>query len=113
MYPFTGDDFRRQEAGQSGMDGKRGEWSPSIFAVIVALWVIGFGYTFCMQQSHLNEVEEDRAVAISRLEEARARNTALKEERDGLNKPEYIEKVAREELGMTRHGEMPYIAAKK
>ncbi len=95
------------------MEEKRGGWSPSIFAVIVALWVIGFGYTFCMQQSHLNEVEEDRAVALTRLEEARARNTALKEERDGLNKPEYIEKVAREELGMTRHGEMPYIAAKK
>ena len=72
------------------MEEKRGGWSPSIFAVIVALWIIGFGYTFCMQQSHLNEVEEDRAVAISRLEEARNRNAALKEERDGLQKPEYI-----------------------
>ena len=61
------------------MEEKRGGWSPSIFAVIVAFWVIGFGYTFCMQQSHLNEVEEDRAVAISRLEEARNRNAALKE----------------------------------
>ncbi len=99
--------------GQTGMEEKRGGWSPSIFAVIVALWLIGFGYTFCMQQSHLNEVEEDRAQAVTRLEEARARNAALKEERDGLGKPEFIEKVAREELGMTRHGEMPYIPAKK
>ena len=106
---MTGD----RKAGQNEMDEKRGVGAPSIFAVIVALWVVGFGYTFCMQQSHLNEVEEDRAVAIARLEEARARNAALKEERDGLDKPEYIEKVAREELGMTRHGEMPYISAKK
>ncbi len=66
-----------------------------------------------MQQSQLNEVAEDRAVEVTRLEEARKRNEALKQERDGLDKPEYIEKVAREELGMTRHGEMPYIAAKK
>ena len=35
------------------------------------------------------------------------------EKRAGLEKPEYIEKVAREELGMTRHGEMPYIAPAK
>ncbi|MBR1552491.1 MAG: septum formation initiator family protein [Schwartzia sp.] len=72
-----------------------------------------FGYTFCVQQSQLNEVAEDRAVEVTRLEEAKKRNAALKEERDGLDKPEYIEKVAREELGMTRHDEMPYIAARK
>ncbi len=95
------------------MDRKKGGWTPSLFAVIIALWIIGFGYTFCMQQSQLNEVAEDRAVEVTRLEEARKRNEALKQERDGLDKPEYIEKVAREELGMTRHGEMPYIAAKK
>ena len=95
------------------MEEKRGGWSPSIFAVIVALWIIGFGYTFCMQQSHLNEVEEDRAVAVTRLEEARARNAELKKERDSMDKPEFIEKVAREELGMTRQEEMPYIPGKK
>ena len=95
------------------MDRKKGGWTPSLFAVIIALWIIGFGYTFCMQQSQLNEVAEDRAVEVTRLEGARKRNEALKQERDGLDKPEYIEKVAREELGMTRHGEMPYIAAKK
>ncbi len=95
------------------MDRKKGGWTPSLFAVIIALWIIGFGYTFCMQQSQLNEVAEDRAVEVTRLEEARKRNEALKQERDGLDKPEYIEKVAREELGMTRHGEIPYIAAKK
>ena len=96
------------------MEGKRGGSStPSIFAIIVAICLIWFGYTFCTQQAHLNEVADDRAVAITRLEEARARNEALKEERAGLEKPEYIEKVAREELGMTRHGEMPYIAPAK
>ena len=66
-----------------------------------------------MQQSHLNEVEEDRAVAVTRLEEARARNAELKKERDSMDKPEFIEKVAREELGMTRQEEMPYIPGKK
>ena len=95
------------------MEKKRGGWTPSLFSVVIAALIVWFGYTFCVQQSQLNEVAEDRAVEMARLEEARKRNEALKEERDGLNKPEYIEKVAREELGMTRHGEMPYIAAKK
>ena len=95
------------------MKEQQGGWQPSIFVLLVTAWLIGFGYTFYTQQTHLNEVADDRAEAVAKLEEARARNEALKEERDGLSKPEYIEKVAREELGMTRYGEMPYIAAKK
>ena len=61
----------------------------------------------------MNDVADDRAVAAARLEEARARNEALKKERDSMDKPEFVEKVAREELGMTRSGEMPFIAGKK
>ena len=47
-----------------------------------------------------------------RLEEARARNAELKKERDSLSDAAYIEKVARESLGMTRQGEVPYISAR-
>ncbi len=95
------------------MERKRGGGAPSLFAIIVAICLIWFGYTFCTQQAHMNEVADDRATAVTRLEEARARNEALKAEREGLERPEYIEKVAREELGMTRDGEMPYIAPAK
>ena len=95
------------------MQKKRGGRFPGIFAVIVAVWLIVFGYTFCMQQSHLNEVASDRAVAAARLEAARARNAALKKARDSMDKPEFVEKVAREELGMTRTEEMPYIVGRK
>ena len=102
-----------EESGAKRLDNRRGGWRPSVFAVIVAVWLIGFGYTFYTQQSHLDEVADDRAAAVARLEEARERNAELKQERDGMDQPEYIEKVAREELGMTRTGEMPYIAAKK
>ncbi len=101
------------ESEAKSMERKQGGGTPSLFAIIVAICLIWFGYTFCMQQAHLNEVADDRAVAVTRLEEARARNEALKAERDGLERPEYIEKVAREELGMTRSGEMPYIAPAK
>ncbi len=95
------------------MEDRRSGWMPNLFTVIVVVWLLAFGYTFWMQQSHLNDVADDRAVAAARLEEARARNEALKKERDSMDKPEFVEKVAREELGMTRSGEMPFIAGKK
>ncbi len=95
------------------MEKQDGGWMPSLFTIVVVGWLILFGYTFCTQQAHMNKVADDRAVEMTRLEEARAHNQELKKERVGLEQPEYIEKVAREELGMTRHGEMPYIAAKK
>ena len=95
------------------MEEKKGGWMPNLFTIIVVLWLLGFGYKFYIQQSHLDEDADDRAVAVTRLEEARARNAELKNERDSMDTQEFIEKVAREELGMTRQGEMPYIPGKK
>ena len=40
-------------------------------------------------------------------------NEELSREKDNLNKFEYVEKVAREELGMTKPGEVPYISEVK
>ena len=53
------------------------------------------------------------ALPISRLAAARQKNEALRQEKENLNEPGYIEKTAREELGMTRHGELPYSAGRK
>ena len=36
----------------------------------------------------------------------------LVKEKDDLNRLDYIEKIAREELGMTRRGELPYSSGK-
>ena len=80
--------------------------------VVTKVAIIGyFSYTFVEQQIHLNALNRDYEAAQSRLEAAKARNAELKEQRAGLESPEYIEKVAREDLGMTRQGEMPYISA--
>ena len=95
------------------MKERKSGWTPSFFTILVALWLVYFGYTFFNQQSHLDAVAQDRAVEMERLEAARVRNAALKEEKEGLDKPENIEKIAREELGMTKHGELPYIAVKR
>ncbi len=82
---------------------------------VALLVVIGgwFAYVFVDQQSYLNNIDREYVTAKARLDEAKAKNAELKNERDELDDPGYIEKVAREDLGMTRQGEMPYIAPKK
>lgn len=81
------------------------------FVAALIVITVYFSYTFIEQQIHLNALNRDYEAAQARLEAARIRNAELKEQRAGLEDPAYIEKVAREDLGMTRQGEMPYISA--
>ncbi len=85
----------------------------SWFVVVMVLIAVWFSYNFMQQQSNLNAVNQDYAVAKARLAKAQERNAALRVERDSLSDAAYIEKVAREDLGMTRQGEMPYISARR
>jgi len=47
------------------------------------------------------------------MEQLQQINANLNDERTKLNKPTYIEKIAREELGLVKPGEIPYIPAGK
>ncbi|MGP1471172.1 MAG: FtsB family cell division protein [Schwartzia sp. (in: firmicutes)] len=81
-----------------------------LLLVIIGGW---FSYMFITQQIQFNALARDQAATRLRLEAAQARNALLKKEQAALYDPAYIEKVARETLGMTRHGEVPYISARQ
>ncbi len=83
------------------------------FLPIVIIVVLYFSSVLISQQFHLNQVGRDQVSADARLQEAQKLNDALREERENLNDPEYIERIAREELGMTKPGEIPYSTVKK
>ncbi len=86
---------------------------PNWFLVLL-LCVCGyFAYVFCVQQMNLNALKTDTEAAKVRLANAQQENERLIQEKESLSNLEYIEKIAREELGMTREGEMPYIYQKK
>ena len=93
------------------MGRNRGRRRVNWFLILLLLIGGWFSYTFVTQQIRLNAVASDYEETRIRLEEARARNAELKKERDSLSDAAYIEKVARESLGMTRQGEGPYISA--
>ena len=83
-----------------------------ILAMLALICVYLVGITI-KQEFYLNEVNQQTQIAQQRLEEAQKLNDKLQEEKANLEKPEYIEKVARDELGMTKPGEVPYISSDK
>lgn len=78
------------------------------FALIMLAIIVYFASILISQQVYLSQASDEYAAAKARLEAAEKENAALKEEARQLNELGYIEKIAREELGMTRAGELPY-----
>ena len=90
-------------------NGRRLDWF-----VVLMVGIVGyFSYMMVSQHFYLNSVNQDYDAAQQRLQAAQQENDALQQEKAQLNDPAYIEKIAREELGMTRQGEMPYIYSRK
>lgn len=85
----------------------------SWFRLLLVGMVAYFGYISYQQQMNLNEIYQEQESVGTRLAEAQQVNDALHAEKDKLLDREYIEKVAREELGLVKPGEMPYISSKK
>ncbi len=81
--------------------------------IVVALFVVYFSSVLISQQFHLNQVEEDQIAADSRLELAKREHEELLKERELLDDRDYLEKIAREELGMVKAGEIPYSLVRK
>ena len=53
--------------------------------------------------------EIETAAIRARMQELEQANKALTEEKVKLSNPAYLEKLAREELGLVKPGEVPYI----
>ena len=81
---------------------------------LLLLCVMGyFIYILAGQQVQLNSINREKEAAIERLEQLRQAGAGLEEERGQLLQPSYIEKIAREELGLVKPGEVPFVPAKK
>lgn len=81
--------------------------------IVIALFVVYFASVLISQQFHLNQVSEDQVAADTRLELAKREHEELLNERKLLDDRDYLEKIAREELGMVKAGEIPYSLVRK
>lgn len=65
------------------------------------------------QHNQLALIEREKESTKARLEEANKQKAALIDERARLNDKKYIEKLAREDLGLVKPGEAPFITGQK
>jgi len=81
---------------------------------LAVMIVVGYCvYSLASQQIGLNAVKRETEAARARVEQLRQLNKASVDEKNLLSTPAYVEKLAREELGLVRPGEVPYIPAGK
>ena len=82
------------------------------FALFMFVMIAYFSTVLISQQVHLSHVNESHRIADKRLESAKATNMRLQKELAELQNLDNIEKLAREDLGLAKEGELPYQAAR-
>ena len=82
------------------------------FALFMFLMIAYFSTVLISQQVHLSHVSESQRIADKRLDAAKATNARLQKELAELQNIDNIEKIAREDLGLAKEGELPYQAAR-
>ena len=75
-----------------------------VIFVLYTLTILG------SQQLRLYRFERDIDRVAGHIKEAETHQEALRQQIDLMNTDEYIEKMAREKLGLIKPGEIPYIA---
>ncbi|MBB5335442.1 FtsB family cell division protein [Pectinatus brassicae] len=85
----------------------------NIFTVVFIAIIAYFSYIAINQQMYISNVSSEYQIAQQKYDKVMQENQKLKAEKDALQNPKYIEKIARDELGMTKKGEIPYVASDK
>lgn len=81
---------------------------------LAVLLIVGYScYIFVNQQLEINAVNREGDATRVQVEQLKALNKSYSEEKGRLNTPGYVEKLAREGLGLVKPGEVPYIPAEK
>ena len=76
--------------------------------VVLMVIFIYFAYTAAGQQKILYMKDADLKKVQSKIDEETEENDKLKEEQKALDSDEYVEKIAREKLGMVKTGDRVY-----
>ena len=79
------------------------------FRVLTLLAAAYFIYLAVGQQFELYTIQRETYSLRGRIAELEQSNKTLADEKTKLSSPAYVEKIARDELGLVKPGEVPYI----
>ncbi|NLJ75505.1 MAG: septum formation initiator family protein [Firmicutes bacterium] len=80
-----------------------------VICLVLVLWV---GFHFLKNASQNYKLKQDIITLQKEIEALELRGRQLEEEIANWQSPEYVERVAREELGLVKPGETVYILSK-
>lgn len=81
----------------------------NLFRLTVIVLLGYFLYVSFGHQSNMSAINQETEVMRLKLEQLKETNKKLKAEKERLQDPVHIEKMAREELGLVKPGEVPYM----
>lgn len=84
-----------------------------LIAVLVVLFTVYFVYVMIWQQIAITKKNREIQELEEQVQAAASQTEALKAELENLNDPAYLEKIAREKLGLVRPNERVFVDANK
>jgi cell division protein FtsL len=84
-----------------------------IFTIILIGLLFYSGVTMIDQQKIIYSKNKELQTVQSKIEEEKKTQEELQKEKEAVNSDEYIEKVAREKLGMVKQGEKIFVDINK
>lgn len=86
----------------------------SKLALVLTLCVLGyFAYTIVGQEQLIRDKQSQITSINQKIEDEKSKNVELKKQKDQVNSNEYVEKVAREKLGMVKPDERIFVDVNK
>ncbi|HHY90580.1 MAG TPA: cell division protein FtsL [Clostridiales bacterium] len=85
---------------------RKSSWIFRIFLLLIICYVAGI---FINQRIQLHELNQERAALQKQVNQLKKEISRLENDKKRADDPEYIEKVAREELKMVKPNEIIYI----
>ncbi len=82
-----------------------------ISMLVAVIFVLYFVYTMIWQQVVISKKGKEIEALEEKIAAAEQQTEKLEEELDNLNDPEYLEKIAREKLGLIRPNERVFVDA--
>lgn len=84
-------------------------WGERFQKLVFACILVYLLAMFAIQEVRLHRLRGQVGALKQRIAVVRQQNEALKERAELLRTPDFVERVAREELGLVKPGEIPYV----